>query len=81
MVKTVSRFLGPTKSCILYDDENLDGREGFKEMDNGDEIPEFEKQFGFDVESLFVKKGCQLDAYTGIYNFSSRNFSQTQNCF
>ena len=37
-------------------------------MDNGDEIPDFEKQFGFDVESLFVKKGCQLDAYTGNYN-------------
>jgi len=55
---------GPTPACILYDDENLDGREGYKEMDDGDQIGRFEKRTGFDVESLFVKKGCQLDAYT-----------------
>ena len=36
-------------------------------MDNGDAISDFEEVTGFDVESLFVKKGCQLDAYKGIY--------------
>ena len=55
-------------SCALYDDENLDGSEGFKQMHSGDKISELEKKFGFDVESLFIKQGCQLDVYTGIYS-------------
>ena len=55
----------PNASCILYDDENCNGDEGVKEMNNGDVALNFESMTGFDVESVSIKQGCKLTIYTG----------------
>ena len=52
-------------SCILYDDGKCDGTEGLKELKNGDVVKNIEDTLGFDVESISIKKGCQLTVYTG----------------
>ena len=51
--------------CILYDDENCDGYDGIKKLKNGDVVKNIEEKFGFDVESISIKKGCQLTVYSG----------------
>ena len=52
----------PDASCVLYDDELCDGTEGEKELTGGESV---ESVTDFDVESVSVKKGCQLTIYTG----------------
>ncbi len=50
---------------MLYDDERLDGSQGLKGMRGGENISDFESNFKFDVESIFIKKGCELQIYAG----------------
>ena len=52
-------------SCILYDDEKCDGSEGVKELTNGALLLTDTTALDFDVESISIKKGCQLSVYSG----------------
>ena len=56
-------------SCILYDDDRCDGEEGLKAMKNGASLMNVVKLVDFDVESVSVRKGCQLTVYTGNVRF------------
>ena len=58
----------PEADCILYDDEKCDGTEGMKVMKNGDVASNFEETYGFDVESISIKKGHKLTIYQGNIN-------------
>ena len=67
----------PDASCILYDDEDCNGEDGIRKMANGESILDVEKKSfksedreEFDVESVSVKKGCQLIVNTGIYYYA-----------
>ena len=51
-------------TCVLYDDENCDGREGVKEMTQGEFLL---SSLEFDVESVSIRKGCFLNMYTGAF--------------
>ena len=42
-----------------------DGTEGLKKLVNVDVVKNIEDTLGFDVESISIKKGCQLTVYTG----------------
>ena len=55
----------PDSFCIVYDDEECKGHDGFKTFNSGEVIIEPPKTF--DVESISVKKGCQITVNTGIY--------------
>ena len=52
----------------MYADETGDGRQDSEGMKSGVNISDFEKNFRFDVESVFIKKGCRLEVDTGPYN-------------
>ena len=54
----------PDASCILYDDEYCQGDEGIKEMLSGESLKEVQEIF--DIESISIRKGCQLIVDTGI---------------
>ena len=54
----------PDASCILYDDKYCHSDKGLKEMASGESKMDIQKSFG--VESLSVRKGCQLVIDTGI---------------
>jgi len=54
-----------TADCILYDDEECDGDEGVKEMRRGGVLLTAKTVLPFDVESVSIRKGCQLTVYTG----------------
>ena len=56
----------PAATCILYDDTHCDGSDGLKELGNGAILLTDTAALGFDVESISVKKGCQLSIYSGI---------------
>ena len=61
----------PTASCILFDDEECYGGEGHLEMKNNDYRSsgiDFKNEYGFDVESAWIRKGCTLTVYQGILN-------------
>ena len=58
----------PGADCILYDDEKCDGAEGIKVMKDGDKATNFEETYGFDVESISIKKGHKLTIYQGNIN-------------
>jgi len=51
--------------CILYDDEECDGDEGVQEMRRGGVLLTAKTVLPFDVESVSIRKGCQLTVYTG----------------
>ena len=51
--------------CIIYDDKRCDGHEGRKELLNGEILSKVTESLDFDIESVSVKKGCQLTVYTG----------------
>ena len=49
----------------MYDDERCDGDEGIKKLKSGDVVSNIEEMLGFDIESVSIKKGCQLKIHTG----------------
>ena len=54
--------------CILYDDGGCDGTEGVRYLRTGDTILDVNSlriESDFDIESVSVRKGCQLTLYTG----------------
>ena len=51
----------------MYDDERCDGDEGIKKLKSGDVVSNIEEMLGFDIESVSIKKGCQLKINTGKY--------------
>ena len=51
-------------SCILYDDKYCHSDKGLKEMASGESETDIQRAFG--VESVSVRKGCQLIIDTGI---------------
>ena len=57
----------PDVDCVLYDDERCDGDKGIKKLKSGDVVTNIEETLGFDVESVSIKKGCQLKVHTGRY--------------
>ena len=56
----------PDASCVLYNNEFCDDREGVVQLSNGGEIDSIEEKAGFDIASFSVKKGCELTMYTGM---------------
>ena len=56
----------PTTSCILYDSAKCNGEERAQKMENEEAISDFRNMTGWDVESIFVRSGCQLTVDTGI---------------
>ena len=69
-----SFFKHPDASCILYDDEKCDGEEGMKQMVNGDIVTNIEATFGFDIESVSIRKGCKLTVHAGKYKHKILQF-------
>ena len=57
----------PDSFCIVYDHEECKGEDGRKTFGNGDvmAIP----PRSFDIESISIKKGCQLTVNTGILQY------------
>ena len=51
--------------CILYDDTKCDGRKGATQLSNDETLFNVENSIGFGVESVSIRKGCQLTLYTG----------------
>ena len=56
----------PATSCILYDSAKCNGEELDYQMKNEEEISDFRNMTSWDVESIFVRSGCQLTVDTGI---------------
>ena len=52
-------------SCILYDGQKCNGKEGLKELSNGADVTNVKEMLHFNVESVSVRHGCQLTVYTG----------------
>ena len=55
----------PETNCVLYENERCDGREGLKELHDGERLWNVENQTLFNVESISLRKGCRLTLYTG----------------
>ena len=53
----------PGSFCIVYDDEECKGADGFKAFDKDESI--IEPPDSFDVESISVRKGCQFTVNNG----------------
>ena len=61
----------PFDDCVLFDDEYCYGNEGHLEMQNmnyAESRINFKNEYGFDVESAWIKKGCTLTVFQGIRN-------------
>ena len=65
--------LYPNARCILYDDEKCNGAEGMKQMGNGDDITNIEMRYSFDVESISIKRGCEMTIFSGNFVFDCAN--------
>ena len=44
-----------------------------KKLKNGDVVKNIEDTLGFDVESISIKKGCQLTVYTGKLTINKKD--------
>ena len=55
----------PETKCVLYENERCNGAEGLKEFHDGERLSNVKNQTLFDVESIFVRKGCRFTLYTG----------------
>jgi hypothetical protein len=51
--------------CILYDDSKCKGKEGMKTMSSGGFLLTDQTELEWDVESVSIRKGCQLSIYSG----------------
>ena len=61
----------PLASCVLFDDEHCYANEGHLEMENmnyAESKIHFNNEYGFDVESAWIRKGCTLTVFQGIRN-------------
>ena len=56
----------PAAGCILYDDSKCYGEEGMQTMSSGGFLLTDQTELGWDVESVSIRKGCQLSIYSGI---------------
>ena len=67
-VKCYGRGLGKRTCAHLFDSEDCRqgnwGRDGYEIPDTGGKIHTLPKEFQFDTESLIVKAGCTLYAYS-----------------
>ena len=63
----------PDSFCIVYDNEECNGEDGRKLFDNGEVMARPQKSF--DIESISIKKGCQLTVNTGILQYQYTSFS------
>ena len=57
----------------MYDDEKCDGSEGIRKLSAGESFVNGTTALGFDVESISIKKGCQLKIFSGNHNFKMNN--------
>ena len=67
-MKCYGRGLGKRVCAQLFDSEDcrqgMWGRDGYEVRDKGGEMETLPKRFQFDTESLIVKAGCTLYAYS-----------------
>jgi hypothetical protein len=66
------RRMHPQTSCVLYDGQKCNGKDGLKELSNRDNLVDVKRILEFDIESVSVRHGCQLTLYTG--KFSTTNY-------
>ena len=62
----------PETKCVLYENERCNGAEGLKEFHDGERLSNVKNQTLFDVESIFVRKGCRFTIqvivpYSAVY--------------
>ena len=55
----------PDARCVLYDDEHCLGQEGKKELQDMNIVKNVTRSLNITVESVSIKKGCQLTIHTG----------------